>query len=702
MRIADLRVGDLVVGTERIGMYRRYVATPVLAHWSTVRPAWRVTLADGTELIASGDHRFLSDRGWKHVTGAEHGHDRRPHLTLGNSLLGIGRFPEAPKVDDDYRRGYLCGMVRGDATIGHRDYVRTNGRSWTQHQFRLALTDLEPLHRSQAYLANLGVTTKLFDFSPATETRRPLRGIRTQARAAVETIESIISWPREPSESWTKGFLAGMFDAEGHLGQVVRISNRDPEVLDWVMRSLERLGFRPVLEPARSNGVRNVRFLGGLPETMRFILAVDPATPRKRSVLGRAMKGAGRRKVVAVEPLGIDIPMYDITTGTGDFIADGVVSHNCFARPTHEYLGLDTGRDFDQRIVVKVNAAERLRAELSPARWAGHHIAMGTNTDPYQRAEGKYRLTRSIIEVLGEAANPFSILTKSSLVLRDLDVLVAARERTDVRVNLSIGTLDTDVWRATEPGTPHPRRRLEAVAALNDAGIPCGVLVAPILPGLSDGREQLEAVATACVEAGAVSVSAILLHLRPGVKQHYLETLRASHPERGGCDRAPLPEGQRAEGGPAPRVRDRARSGPAGRRVRRRAPRERAPHRPRARRIGSRTGPAATATTAARTRPLNRGGNVGAWTPPTPSPRPPACSSRRATPRRSRCSTAAAALLGRRHPLRPGRGGGRAHVPVRGRQRSGRRDGGVRAATSRTATSGARSCQRSAWPPIPR
>jgi DNA repair photolyase len=203
----------------------------------------------------------------------------------------------------------------------------------------------------------------------------------------------------------------------------------------------------------------------------------------------------------------------------------------CFARPTHEYLGLDRGRDFDQRIVVKVNAAERLRADLAPSRWAGDHIAMGTNTDPYQRAEGKYRLTRSIIEVLGAAANPFSILTKSSLVLRDLDVLVAARERTDVRVNLSIGTLDTDVWRLTEPGTPHPRRRLEAVAALNEAGIPCGVLVAPILPGLSDGREQLEAVAQGCVEAGAVSVSAILLHLRPGVKQHYLDSLRATQPE---------------------------------------------------------------------------------------------------------------------------------------------------------------------------
>src|SRR5437016_9388328 len=145
----------------------------------------------------------------------------------------------------------------------------------------------------------------------------------------------------------------------------------------------------------------------------------------------------------------------------------------CFARPTHEYLEMNSGRDFERRIVVKVNAVERLRAELAPARWAGHHIAMGTNTDPYQRCEGKYRLTRGIVEVLARARNPFSILTKSTLILRDLDLLAEAATHADVRANLSIGTLDEGVWRATEPGTPHPRRRVEAVARLNDAGIPC-------------------------------------------------------------------------------------------------------------------------------------------------------------------------------------------------------------------------------------
>jgi DNA repair photolyase len=203
----------------------------------------------------------------------------------------------------------------------------------------------------------------------------------------------------------------------------------------------------------------------------------------------------------------------------------------CFARPTHTYLDLDAGDDFDRRIVVKVNAVQRLRAELEPRRWAGHHIAMGTNTDPYQRCEGKYRLTRGIVETLAARANPFSILTKSTLILRDLDLLVAARRVADVRVNFSIGTLDADVWRATEPGTPHPSRRIEAVRALNEAGVPCGVLVAPVLPGLSDRPDQLDAVARACVEAGAVSVVGMLLHLRPGVKGVFLDRLGRTHPD---------------------------------------------------------------------------------------------------------------------------------------------------------------------------
>lgn len=203
----------------------------------------------------------------------------------------------------------------------------------------------------------------------------------------------------------------------------------------------------------------------------------------------------------------------------------------CFARPTHEYLGLNGGDDFDRRIVVKVNAVERLAAELARPSWHGDHIAMGTNTDPYQQCEGRYRLTRGIVETLGRARNPFSILTKSTMIQRDLDVLAAAAERTEVRVNFSIGTLDEDVWRISEPGTPPPWRRVEALARMSEAGLACGVLVAPILPGLSDGEEQLSRVVKACVEAGALSISSIGLHLRPGVRELFMPWLARVRPD---------------------------------------------------------------------------------------------------------------------------------------------------------------------------
>jgi len=203
----------------------------------------------------------------------------------------------------------------------------------------------------------------------------------------------------------------------------------------------------------------------------------------------------------------------------------------CFARSTHTYLDMDAGRDFETKIVVKVNAPEALRRELAAPRWNGDAIAMGTATDPYQRAEGRYRLMPRIIEVLTERRNAFSILTKGTLIMRDLDLLVEARKVADVSTAFSIGTLDEEAWRRTEPGTPHPRTRLEAVAALNDAGVPCSVLIAPVLPGITDGPAQLREVVTAAIDAGAAHVSPILLHLRPGIREQYLPWLEEHYPD---------------------------------------------------------------------------------------------------------------------------------------------------------------------------
>ena len=203
----------------------------------------------------------------------------------------------------------------------------------------------------------------------------------------------------------------------------------------------------------------------------------------------------------------------------------------CFARPTHDYLGLGIGSDFERKIVVKVNAVDRLRAELRSPKWGGDSIAMGTNTDPYQHAEGKYHLTRGIVETLSGARNPFSILTKSTLVLRDAALLAAASERTQVSVSFSVGTLDRSVWSLTEPGTPPPDRRVEALRRLTAMGISCGVLIAPVLPGLSDSEDQLRDVVEACADAGAVSIHGVALHLRGSVRAHYFDWLEGARPD---------------------------------------------------------------------------------------------------------------------------------------------------------------------------
>jgi DNA repair photolyase len=343
--LADVRVGDAIYGTVRDGNYRRYVTTEVLAHWSTVKPAYRITLEDETKLVASGDHRFLTERGWKHVTGAEQGPDQRPFLTTNNKLMGFGGFAGRPK-----------------------------------------------------------------------------------------------------------------------------------------------------------------------------------------EIEGVAIKSDAKLRVASIESLGLELPMYDITTGTGDFIANGVVSHNCFARNSHTYLDLDSGRDFDTKIVVKVNAPELLRAKLASPGWKGEHIAMGTNVDCYQRAEGRYQLMRGIIGALRDAANPFSILTKGTLILRDLDLLQSAAEVTNVDLNVSAAFMDKELWRAIEPGTPAPQRRLEACAALNDAGLRCGVLMGPIVPYLSDSPAQLEAAVRQAAAAGAPHVMPIVLHLRPGAREWFLRWLGEAHP----------------------------------------------------------------------------------------------------------------------------------------------------------------------------
>jgi DNA repair photolyase len=530
--LGKLRAGDEIYGTQRDGHRRRYVRTQVLAHWSSVKPAFRVVLQDGTELITSGDHRFLTDRGWKHVTDPGHRRARRPHLTKQSTLLGTGRFAAGPRRSDEYQRGYLCGIIRGDGTLGeHADHRQGPPSAYGRHGVRLALVDAEALDRAERYLLAHGVYTTQFKVHAGSDRRRCVEAIGAQAGSPCVRVRELMRWPLDPGDEWRKGFLAGIFDARESGSGVISISNRDPTILRWIEACMASFGFRTVLEAPNAIGVAVMRLRGGLRERLRFFHLVDPAIRRKLDVEGAAPKPDARTQVVSIEPLAATLRLYDITTGTGDFIANGVVSHNCFARPTHKYLDFDAGRDFEREIVVKVNAPEVVRAELARSSWKGEHVALGTNTDPYQWVESRYKLMPGIWEAMRDAGNPCSILTKSPLLLRDIDLLREIAAVTDIHANLSIPTLDPMAWRATEPHTPHPRARLEAVAELNRAGIPTGVLVAPLMPGINDAPEQVEPLLEAAIEAGATGIGGIALHLRGDVKQIYMDWLRAYRPD---------------------------------------------------------------------------------------------------------------------------------------------------------------------------
>jgi DNA repair photolyase len=441
--------------------------------------------------------------------------------------MGVGGFADQPKDCPEYRRGYLCGMIRGGGSFGTGACRRGE-----LPQVRLALADPNVLGRAADYLSGMGATTSVFTVAGATGPGRGMLAIRTGDCDPVSFIEWLIRWPSAPSQDWRKGFLAGVFDAEGNCSQgTLRITSTDRATTGWTAGCLSALGFPAVPEPARrANGLRVIRLRGGLREALRLFHTTDPAITRKRTIEGMAIKSGAHLGVESIKPLGRDMPMFDITTGTGDFIADGVVSHNCFARQSHTYLDLDAGHDFDSKIVVKVNAPERVRAELAAPGWPGEHIAMGTNVDCYQRAEGRYRLMPGILAALRDAANPFSILTKGTLILRDIDLLAEAAEVTDVGLAVSVGSVDEDLWRLLEPGTPSPRRRLDVCASLTARGLGCAVLMGPVVPFLSDSPAQLAATVRQIAAAGASSVSPIVLHLRPGAREWFLRWLGEHHP----------------------------------------------------------------------------------------------------------------------------------------------------------------------------
>ncbi len=515
--IAQLAVGSAVFGTVRRGCRRHYARTRVLAHWSVVKPAYRVVLADGTELFAGADHRFLTEHGWQFVSAAgAPGARCRPHLTVGIRLLGTGQFGAPPAKNPDYQRGYLWAMLRAGT------------------------------HRASSG-GVAGPVVRLRTESELGDWLDPLHALRRKMAAGVHAASGCgsvwASWQRLAGQSagspgtqwraWCAGFLAGLCDAGGDDDAApLYIHQPDPHLLEWTERCLAALNFRFALEPSGAAGassMQRVRLLGGLPERLRWLQAVAPVRRAAPGIEGRALQCSAALQVVSIEPAGT-LRLYDITTGSGDFIANGVVSHNCYARPSHGYLGLSPGLDFETRLFYKHNAGRLLERELARPGYRCKPITLGANTDPYQPIERRLRVTREILEVLARCRHPVTVITKGALILRDLDLLGALARDNLVRVALSITTLDEELKRALEPQAASPAARLRMLRELSAAGVPTGVLVAPVIPGLTD--HELERIVQVAAEAGAGWAGYVLLRLPYEVGPLFREWLQARYPLR--------------------------------------------------------------------------------------------------------------------------------------------------------------------------
>lgn len=365
-KLSEIKTGDLIYGVDCSGGYKKLKPASVIAKWETQKEAYEITLGNGAKIVCSGDHRWLTKRGWKYTTGTMNGPNRRPYLTTSNSMLGfdVNSLCSTMAETDEYAKGYLSGMIRGDGLIGSYDYTglnknRKNRSVDTQYQFRLALTDIQGLERTKAFLERFGIVTHDFIFKQADNNHAEMRGIRTHKKADIESIKSLVAFCDDPE--FYRGFLAGIYDAEGSAGKIKRISNGDEEILRFTEKALSYYHFRYVRETSSNGRVPNIRIDGGVNEHIRFRQLTNNAIIRKFDLTGLRLKSELDLSVVEIRKTGETVSMYDISTTTENFIANGVVSHNCYARGTaNRFKGCDIAPDghTDERII---NLSERLK-----------------------------------------------------------------------------------------------------------------------------------------------------------------------------------------------------------------------------------------------------------------------------------------------------------------------------------------------------
>jgi DNA repair photolyase len=519
-RIGEVRIGDELAAFDEHStpkQTRKFRKATVEAVWWSKQTTLRL-ITERADVVATAEHRWLQARDFRWSRTAE--------LAPGRCLRRIPMVA-GPRIDDDYRAGYLVGLTLGDGTYRFQPGWTGNLRRFPKAYWRVALVDDEPLLRAVEYLRCFCVETSIRPFSPAFGNRKPLNQVSVQSLRRLATIHTLLH--AEPdTQSWRRGFLAGFFDAEGSNSTSLRISQKDIAVLERVRRYAQALGFDFRLEP-RPGVASTLRLVGRLVDRIRFFSVCRPAIARKIGALfGREMN-LDPEPVRALEP-GPAIDVVDIQTSTRTFYAAGLATHNCYARPTHEYLGFSAGLDFERRIMVKDDAPALLRKAFSAPRWEPQVVALSGNTDCYQPVERKLGITRRCLEVFVEFRNPVAVITKSALVARDADLLAELARHGAAHVFLSVTTLDPELARRMEPRAARPDRRVAAIATLAAAGVPVGVMVAPVIAGLNDS--EIPRILEAAARAGARSASWVLLRLPKPVDELFDGWLAERFPER--------------------------------------------------------------------------------------------------------------------------------------------------------------------------
>jgi DNA repair photolyase len=519
-RIGDVRVGDVIAGFDEFPRTvgpRRFRLTVVEAvRWSR-RPAVRL-VTEGGEIVTTEDHRWLE--AWSGRWS------RTDRLQPGRRLCRVPVVAEEP-LDDDYRVGYLAGLSFGDGTCRLQPGWRSDRPDFPSACWQVALTDHEPLARTVEYLRCFAVGAEILPLREASVGRRLMRKVEIRSLPKLAIVHGLVTADRE-TRNYRRGFLAGFFDAEGHNGSSLRISQNETPVLERVRSYARSLGFEFALEP-RTWKTGTLRLVGGFTDRMRFLAVCRPTIARKvQALFGRELC-PDPDPVVSVER-GPVIDVVDIQTSTRTFFAAGLATHNCYARPSHEYLGFSAGLDFERRIMVKEDAPALLRTALSSPRWEPQVVALSGNTDCYQPVERRLGITRRCLEVFAEFRNPVGVVTKSSLVARDGDLLGELATYDAAHVCCSITTLDAELARRMEPRAAQPAKRLEAIAALTAAGVPVAVLIGPVIPGLNDS--EIPRILGAAAEAGARSATWVLLRLPKPVDSLFMRWLDEQFPDR--------------------------------------------------------------------------------------------------------------------------------------------------------------------------